>query len=187
LSIMDQQKIIHLAGEVVVIGGVFLYLNKQIKSLRQEIEDIQNVMIKQQEFIEKNFAGISKSIDFLMRSKQVPMQQRKQKINITPLPVEDEEHYDAQESNIINNSQNNVNVENVVPTLNIQSQQEEIEHNIDDITDVNEELNLIANTNIEPIIDIVEEEKKEEEIPISIEVKQPELIQVKEKKKKVKK
>jgi hypothetical protein len=144
-------------------------------------------MIKQQEFIEKNFAGISKSIDFLMRSKQVPMQQRKQKINITPLPVEDEEHYDAQESNIINNSQNNVNVENVVPTLNIQSQQEEIEHNIDDITDVNEELNLIANTNIEPIIDIVEEEKKEEEIPISIEVKQPELIQVKEKKKKVKK
>jgi hypothetical protein len=184
---MDQQKIIHLAGEVVVIGGVFLYLNKQIKSLRQEIEDIQNVMIKQQEFIEKNFAGISKSIDFLMRSKQVPMQQRKQKINITPLPVEDEEHYDAQESNIINNSQNNVNVENVVPTLNIQSQQEEIEHNIDDITDVNEELNLIANTNIEPIIDIVEEEKKEEEIPISIEVKQPELIQVKEKKKKVKK
>ena len=78
---MDQQKIIHLAGEVVVIGGVFLYLNKQIKNLRQEIEDIQNVMIKQQEFIEKNFAGISKSIDFLMRSKQVPMQ-RKQKINI---------------------------------------------------------------------------------------------------------
>ena len=184
---MDQQKIIHLAGEVVVIGGVFLYLNKQIKSLRQEIEDIQNVMIKQQEFIEKNFAGISKSIDFLMRSKQVPMQQRKQKINITPLPVEDEEHYDAQESNIINNSQNNVNVENVVPTLNIQLQQEEVVHNIDDITDVNEELNLIENTNIEPIIDIVEEEKKEEEIPISIEVKQPELIQVKEKKKKVKK
>jgi hypothetical protein len=144
-------------------------------------------MIKQQEFIEKNFAGISKSIDFLMRSKQGPMQQRKQKINITPLPTEDEEQYDIQESNIINNSQNNVNVENVVPTLNIQLQQEEVVHNIDDITDVNEELNLIENTNIEPIIDIVEEEKKEEEIPISIEVKQPELIQVKEKKKKVKK
>jgi len=185
---MDQQKIIHLAGEVVVIGGVFLYLNKQIKNLRQEIEDIQNVMIKQQEFIEKNFAGISKSIDFLMRNKQVLPMQRKQKINITPLSMEDEEQYDVQESNIINNSQNNVSIENIVPTLNIDNpHQEEKIQNVDDITDVNEELNMLENSNIEPVIEIVEEQKQEEEIPISIEVKQPELIQVKEKKKKVKK
>jgi len=184
---MDQQKIIHLAGEVVVIGGVFLYLNKQIKNLRQEIEDMQNVMIKQQEFIEKNFAGISKSIEYLMKNKQVPIQTRKQKINITPLPMEDEEHYDVQESNIINNVRNSVNVENVVPTLNIQLQKEEIVSNIDDITDVNEELNMIENSNIEPVIEILEEQRKEEESPISIEVNQPELIQVKEKKKKVKK
>jgi hypothetical protein len=124
-----------------------------------------------------------------MRSKQgsMPMQ-RKQKINITPLPVEDEDQYDVQESNIINNSQNNISIENVVPTLNIeQSRQEEKMQNIDDITDVNEELNMLENSNIEPVIEIVEEQKQEEEIPISIEVKQPELIQVKEKKKKVKK
>jgi hypothetical protein len=180
---MDQQKIIHLAGEVVVIGGVFLYLNKQIKNLRQEIEDIQNVMIKQQEFMEKNFTGISKSIDFLMRSKQIPMQPRKQRINITPLPMEDEEQNDQQESNIINNSQKNVSVENTVPILNIERQ----ENNIDDISDVNEELNMIENATIEPVIEIVEEQKQVDELPMSIEVRQPELIQVKEKKKKVKK
>ena len=37
---MDQQKIIHLAGEALVIGGVFIFLNKQyehkIKTVQAE-------------------------------------------------------------------------------------------------------------------------------------------------------
>jgi hypothetical protein len=97
--------------------------------------------------------------------------------------MEDEEQNDQQESNIINNSQKNVSVENTVPILNIERQ----ENNIDDISDVNEELNMIENATIEPVIEIVEEQKQVDELPMSIEVRQPELIQVKEKKKKVKK
>jgi hypothetical protein len=125
---MDQQKIVHLAGEAVVIGGVFLYLNKQIKNLRKELEDIQTVMVKQQEFIEKNFEGISKSIDFLTRNKQVPV--RKQKFNITPIPMETDE--DIIENEIINNSYNvNNNVNNTIPTLEMSVQEQVI--NIDDV------------------------------------------------------
>lgn len=177
---MDQQKIVHLAGEAVVIGGVFLYLNKQIKNLRKELEDIQTVMVKQQEFIEKNFEGISKSIDFLTRNKQVSV--RKQKFNITPIPMETDE--DIIENDIINNSYNlNNNVNNTIPTLEM-SVQEQVS-NIDDVSDVNEELSMIENGNIEPVVEIIEDKIKEEE-PIAIEVKQPELISVKDRKKKPK-
>jgi hypothetical protein len=177
---MDQQKIVHLAGEAVVIGGVFLYLNKQIKNLRKELEDIQTVMVKQQEFIEKNFEGISKSIDFLTRNKQVSV--RKQKFNITPIPMETDE--DIIENDIINNSYNlNNNVNNTIPTLEM-SVQEQVS-NIDDVSDVNEELSMIENGNIEPVVEIIEDNIKEEE-PIAIEVKQPELISVKDRKKKPK-
>jgi len=177
---MDQQKIVHLAGEAVVIGGVFLYLNKQIKNLRKELEDIQTVMVKQQEFIEKNFEGISKSIDFLTRNKQVPV--RKQKFNITPIPMETDE--DIIENEIINNSYNvNNNVNNTIPTLEM-SVQEQVS-NIYDVSDVNEELSMIENGNIEPVVEIIEDNIKEEE-PIAIEVKQPELISVKDRKKKPK-
>ena len=177
---MDQQKIVHLAGEAGVIGGVFLYLNKQIKNLRKELEDIQTVMVKQQEFIEKNFEGISKSIDFLTRNKHVPV--RKQKFNITPIPMETDE--DIIENEIINNSYNlNNNVNNTIPTLEMSVQEQVI--NIDDVSDVNEELSMIENGNIEPVVEIIEDNIKEEE-PIAIEVKQPELISVKDKKKKPK-
>jgi len=177
---MDQQKIVHLAGEAVVIGGVFLYLNKQIKNLRKELEYIQTVMVKQQEFIEKNFEGISKSIDFLTRNKQVPV--RKQKFNITPIPMETDE--DIIENEIINNSYNvNNNVNNTIPTLEMSVQEQVI--NIDDVSDVNEELSMIENGNIEPVVEIIEDNIKEEE-PIAIEVKQPELISVKDRKKKPK-
>lgn len=185
---MDQQKIVHLAGEVVVIGGVFLYLNKQIKNLRKELEDVQNVMVKQQEFIEKNFEGISKSIDFLMRNKQVQAPVRKQKFNITPIPMDNNED-DMMENEIINNSQTlNRTVENMIPTLEMSNQEtfsQENTSNIDDVSDVNEELSMLENSNIEPVVQIIEETPKQEE-PITIEVKQPELVTVKDKKKKPK-
>jgi|688.fasta_scaffold565276_2 hypothetical protein len=184
---MDQQKIVHLAGEVVVIGGVFLYLNKQIKNLRKELEEVQNVMVKQQEFIEKNFEGISKSIEFLMRNKQGQVPVRKQKFNITPISMDNNE--DVMENEIINNSVvSNKNVENMVPTLEMSNKEsffQEQVTSIDDVSDVNEELNMIENTNIEPIVQLLEDNIKEEE-PIAIEVKQPELITVKDKKKKPK-
>ena len=57
--------------------------------------------------------------------------------------------------------------------------------NIDDVSDVNEELSMIENGNIEPVVEIIEDNVKEEE-PIAIEVKQPELISVKDRKKKPK-
>jgi hypothetical protein len=137
-------------------------------------------MVKQQEFIEKNFEGISKSIDFLTRNKQVPV--RKQKFNITPIPMETDE--DIIENDIINNSYNlNNNVNNTIPTLEMSVQEQVI--NIDDVSDVNEELSMIENGNIEPVVEIIEDNIKEEE-PIAIEVKQPELISVKDRKKKPK-
>jgi hypothetical protein len=62
---MDQQKIIHLAGETIVVGGLFLYLLRQIKSLQNEVSEIKETIIKQQQFIDKNFMAVSKTIDFL--------------------------------------------------------------------------------------------------------------------------
>ena len=44
---------------------------------------------------------------------------------------------------------------------------------------------MIENGNIEPVVEIIEDNIKEEE-PIAIEVKQPELISVKDRKKKPK-
>lgn len=115
---MDQQKIIHLAGEALVIGGVFIFLNKQIKTLRSEVEEIKTVMMKQQDFIESNFRGMSKAIDFLMsknKTQQAPSRSRP-KFNITPLPDDDEEEKDII---VQSNSEENTNTVNSIPTLGI--------------------------------------------------------------------
>ena len=115
---MDQQKIIHLAGEALVIGGVFIFLNKQIKTLRGEIEEIKTVMMKQQDFIENNFRGMSKAIDFLMsKNKTQPSPSRtRPKFNVTPLPDTDDEEKDII---IQSNTEENTNAVNSIPTLGI--------------------------------------------------------------------
>jgi len=115
---MDQQKIIHLAGEALVIGGVFIFLNKQIKTLRSEIEEIKTVMMKQQDFMESNFRGMSKAIDFLMSKNktQQSSSRMRPKFNITPLPDTDEEEKDII---VQSNAEENTNTVNSIPTLGI--------------------------------------------------------------------
>lgn len=106
---MDQQKIIHLVGETVVVGGLFLYLQRQIKSLQNEVTEIKETMIKQQEFIDKNFMAISKTIDFLSSKNKLSQPSirssrpssdvisslnsrlNKQKLNAVPIPDDEEQ------------------------------------------------------------------------------------------------
>lgn len=106
---MDQQKIIHLVGETVIVGGLFLYLQRQIKSLQNEVTEIKETMIKQQEFIDKNFVAISKTIDFLASKNKLSQPSirssrpssdvisslnsrlNKQKLNAVPIPDDEEQ------------------------------------------------------------------------------------------------
>ena len=192
---MDNKKMLEIATQVIVVGAGFIYMHKQIKNLRGEIDEIKSVMMKQQEFMEKNFIGMSKSVDYLMtRSRPQPAQQvstrSKQKINITQLPTDEEEQ------EIINKSNEGMAFFNAIPTLainpmgvvidmalsqphqHVQQGTFEVveEKNLDDINDIKDELDLLEK----------DDEVKEEE-PLKEEEKPIEIVAVKEKKKKVKK
>jgi Tfp pilus assembly protein PilE len=194
---MDNKKMIEIAGQIVIVGAGFIYMHKQIKNLKSEIDEIKSVMMKQQEFMEKNFMGMSKSVNYLMsKNRPQPVQQMsnrsKQKINITQLASDDDEQ------EIINQSNEGIAFFNTIPTLainpmgvvidmgmnNQQNKQQdtfeiiEEEKNIDDINDIKDELDLLE-----------KEDVKEEEIqePPKQEEKQPEVISVKARKNKVKK
>lgn len=213
---MDQQKIIHLAGEALVIGGVFIFLNKQIKTLRSEIEEMKTVMMKQQDFIESNFRGMSKAIDFLMsksKSQQTPNRLRP-KFNVTPLPDTDEEEKDII---VQSSSGENVNVINTIPTLGINQihvftalhesagrnmrtderpDVEVVEEtstsvqslSLEDTSDISEELELLNREDAGEQIIVEEEEPPKRELSIEVEPKQTSApILVKERKKKEKK
>ena len=141
---MDQQKIIHLVGECVVVGGIFIYLHGQINSLKKEISELKEVSMKQQDYIEKNFIGIEKTLDYLMKKstneyeKYKPNNRvqnidnpglfnRKNKINVTQLPDNYDDDDDIplstcqqyEEKEIIKNSNKNTYMLNKTPTLSV--------------------------------------------------------------------
>jgi len=139
---MDQNKIIHLVGECVVVGGIFIYLHRQINSLKKEISELKEVSMKQQDYLENNFIGIEKTLNYLMKkstneyetvkpnhhTQNIDTQglfNRKNKINVTQLP----DNYDDiiplstyqqyEEKEIIKNSNKNTYMLNKTPTLSV--------------------------------------------------------------------
>ena len=189
---MDQQKIIHLAGETIVVVGLFLYLLRQIKSIQSEVSEIKETMIKQQQFIDKNFMAISKTIDFLSNrnkvlsndrtipsntSQRVQSRPNKTRLNAVPLSSEDDEQINElmfpqsagtifvqtiQRQPIPITPQNNTDI----VVLDDQSNAKEQSDILDDIDDISEELNQLQSSEESfsiPIEEIQTEIKNEEE------------------------
>ena len=189
---MDQQKIIHLAGETIVVVGLFLYLLRQIKSIQSEVSEIKETMIKQQQFIDKNFMAISKTIDFLSNrnkvlsndrtipsntSQRVQSRPNKTRLNAVPLSSEDDEQINElmfpqsagtifvqtiQRQPIAITPQNNTDI----VVLDDQSNAKEQSDILDDIDDISEELNQLQSSEESfsiPIEEIQTEIKNEEE------------------------
>jgi len=214
---MDQQKIIHLAGEALVIGGVFIFLNKQIKTLRSEVEEMKTVMMKQQDFMENNFRGMSKAIDFLMskaKAQQAPSR-LKPKFNVTPLPDTDEDEKDiiiqsntVQDSSTINavptlginpmrvfmavheNMSRNVVESRERPDVQIVEESSEVSQNLslEDTSDISEELELLNRDEPEEQIIVEDENPTKGESIMVVEPKHTSApVSIKERKKKEKK
>ena len=164
---MDQQKIIHLVGECVVVGGIFIYLQRQINSLKKEISELKEVSMKQQDYIEKNFIGIEKTLDYLMNkstnqyenikpnyaqnTEKQGLINRKNKINVTNLSEDCNSHTDSccvplttyqqhEENEIVKKSNKNVHMLNKTPTLSVLLVEKESFSSMDDSDDIKEEL-----------------------------------------------
>lgn len=60
---METSKIIHVAAEAVLLGGVVVYFNNQIKSLKNEITELKNKLEKNNEIYNKHFNNIYTMID----------------------------------------------------------------------------------------------------------------------------
>jgi hypothetical protein len=184
---MDQQKIIHLVGETVIVGGLFIYFHRQLKHLHEEIDEMKETIIKQQEFIEKNFAGMSKAIDFLMAKQHI--RASKPKFNV--VPIDDNEESQVNEllfPNLAERSapQNAIFIQSIARTREPPVEQTNIEvvdevDPLEDTDDILEELNQVSEPPTETVT-TVEEVIKTQNEQISEEKKKSKKTNLKTKK-----
>ncbi len=104
---MDNKQLIHIACEGIVIGSVSLYFAKQLKKANKEIEDLKEIISKNQAANEKRFEVLFNILDSLNSPQQpqrkiVPQQQQKKVTIVAPkkkpapikkkvTPIEEEE------------------------------------------------------------------------------------------------
>jgi outer membrane biosynthesis protein TonB len=87
---MDNKQLIHIACEGIVIGSVSLYFAKQLKKANKEIEDLKEIISKNQAANEKRFEVLFNILDSLNSPQQqpqrkiVPQQQQQKKVTIEP-------------------------------------------------------------------------------------------------------
>lgn len=86
---MDNKQLIHVACEGIVIGGVSLYFAKQLKKANKEIEELKEIISKNQAANEKRFEVLFNILDSLnSQSSQQPkmMVEKpiKKKVSISP-------------------------------------------------------------------------------------------------------
>ena len=95
---MDNKQLIHIACEGIVIGSVSLYFAKQLKKANKEIEELKEIISKNQAANEKRFEVLFNILDNLNSPQQqpqrkiVPQQQQQKKVTIVapkkkPAPI----------------------------------------------------------------------------------------------------
>ncbi len=68
-QLMNMTGIVHIIAEVILIGGVIFYFNKQVKSLRNEIKELRQKLQDTQEINVKHFNNIYAGLDKLLKEK----------------------------------------------------------------------------------------------------------------------
>lgn len=83
---MDNKQLIHIACEGIVIGSVSLYFAKQLKKANKEIEELKEIISKNQAANEKRFEVLFNIIDSLNSPQQPKMmiEPVKKKVTIQP-------------------------------------------------------------------------------------------------------
>jgi len=87
---MDNKQLIHIACEGIVIGSVSLYFAKQLKKANKEIEELKEIISKNQGANEKRFEVLFNILDSLNSPHQQPKrtiisQQPQKKVTIAPI------------------------------------------------------------------------------------------------------
>lgn len=67
MSKINSTGIIHIAAEIILIGGIVFYFNNQIKSLRNEIKELRQKAQDNQEIYNKHFNNIYAGLDKLVK------------------------------------------------------------------------------------------------------------------------
>ena len=83
-KLMESSKIVHIAAEVVLLGGITFYFNGQIKSLKNEIKELKTKIEEQSEANNKHLNNVYSLLDklshasLLANSAPLQTQQRSQ-------------------------------------------------------------------------------------------------------------
>jgi len=110
---MDNKQLIHIACEGIVIGSVSLYFAKQLKKANKEIEELKEIISKNQGANEKRFEVLFNILDSLnsqsvQQQRKIVPQQPQKKVTISPIikktkspppkkkPIEEEEPVEEQ-------------------------------------------------------------------------------------------
>jgi cell division protein FtsL len=84
---MDNKQLIHIACEGIVIGSVSLYFAKQLKKANKEIEELKEIISKNQAANEKRFEVLFNILDSLNSQPSQPQRKivpQQKKVTIAP-------------------------------------------------------------------------------------------------------
>jgi hypothetical protein len=75
-------KLAHIGAEIVLIGGMAFYFNNQIKTLKNEVKELREIISKQQEICTKHINNLYEIFDKVFKS-----QQQQQFISQLPIAI----------------------------------------------------------------------------------------------------
>ena len=139
---MDNKQLIHIACEGIVIGSVSLYFAKQLKKANKEIEELKEIISKNQAANEKRFEVLFNILDSL-NSQQQPQRKivpQQKKVTIAPI-------IKKKPSPVLNKK-------NVTPIEEEEPVEEKVEEPVEDeVVDLEEETRSLLEEDVEEDIE----------------------------------
>jgi hypothetical protein len=139
---MDNKQLIHIAGEGIVIGSVSLYFAKQLKKANKEIEELKEIISKNQAANEKRFEVLFNILDSLNSQQQPERKIVPQQKKVTIAPIIKKKPTPAQSK------------KNVTPIEEEEPVEEKVEEPVEDeVVDLEEETRSLLEEDVEEDIE----------------------------------
>lgn len=157
-------KLVHVAAEVVLVGGVIFYFNNQVKSLKNEIKELKIKIEEMTDSNNKHLNNLYSLVDRLNRSVLTPIQEEKSQPNNSQTGIRRRKKVRFQSTD--NESETSDKPQTKTSQGKVQAQSAPDEDDLD--TELGDELKQLDDEYVSDNND-VENENEENVAPVSIE------------------
>lgn len=148
---MDNKQLIHIACEGIVIGSVSLYFAKQLKKANKEIEELKEIISKNQAANEKRFEVLFNILDSLNSPQQPKMMVEPVKKKVTIQPRKEAPRKEAPRKEAPKVVQKKVVKEPVIQEEEVPENSTQIDD--DEVIDLEEETRALLEEDVEEDIE----------------------------------